>query len=183
MYHLVRCFFACAVMAILVSAGPAVAQGFHLVEYFGKGCPHGSVARSISAERTVATLNSKPTWCSSVSPEAPKKECILFVILTAPGQAEVGVQLVVHWYANGSEGVTVEERQTYLRGFHALRGGERFEGPGELPDDFDTTLHVDALSRGSKLPFFFVDLDSRTAAPTFQRRRRFRGHQIPCHDG
>ena len=164
MYHLIRCFFACAVMAMLVSAGPAVAQGIHLVEYFGKGCPHGSVAESLSAERTVATLHFKPD-VFSVSPEAPKKECILFVILTAPGQA--GVELVVHWYANGSEGVTVEERQTYLRGLHARTDGERFEGPGELPDDFDTTLHVDAHSRGSKLPFFFVDLALELQRPPF----------------
>jgi hypothetical protein len=41
---LVRFFIACAVIAILVSAGPAVAQGIHIVAYFGKGCPHGPVA-------------------------------------------------------------------------------------------------------------------------------------------
>ena len=55
MYHLVRFFFACAVMAMLVGAGPAFAQGIHLVEYFGKGCPHGSVAQSLAAERKCAS--------------------------------------------------------------------------------------------------------------------------------
>ena len=58
----------------------------------------------------------------SVFPDPPKKACILFVILTAPGKADV--ELVVHWYANGREGMTVEERHTYLRGFHARTGGE-----------------------------------------------------------
>ena len=164
MYHLVRFFIACAVMGILVSAGPAVAQGIHFVEYFGKGCPHGPIAQSISAERKVATLHFEFD-VFSVFPEEPKKECTLFVILTEPGQARV--KLVVHWYANGREGVTVEERQTYLRGFHSRTGGERFEGPGELPDDFDTALRVDAHSRGSKVPFFFVDLELELKRPPF----------------
>ena len=50
---------------------------------------------------------------------------------------------------------------------------KRFEGRGNSPITSRRQLSVDAHSRGSKLPFFFVDLELELQRPPFSAANGF----------
>lgn len=147
-------------LSAIVLAGPAEAQNaIHSIAYEGAGCPQGSIASSLSADRTMFTLifDSYIASAGAVIPETEAaKDCVIVVQLQTSEEAlaTIDVRGYVQLDAAGISATSV----SHVPRARKSRSVESFTGPSSR--DYLNSSKVTMVPLGSTSNSRFVIMTS-----------------------